>query len=80
MGHKLKKLWRTLRVRHSFLDLWSIFCCKISKVIKIKIIYLKEKIMGEIGNAMVLSMVLIPVGIAFGYFLLKLQGEEKEEA
>ncbi|MFN5963941.1 MAG: PetM family cytochrome b6-f complex subunit 7, partial [Pseudanabaena sp.] len=24
--------------------------------------------------------VLIPVGIAFGYFLLKLQGEEKEEA
>ncbi|MBD2319375.1 MAG: PetM of cytochrome b6f complex subunit 7 [Oscillatoriales cyanobacterium CG2_30_44_21] len=36
--------------------------------------------MGEIGNAMVLSMVLIPVGIAFGYFLLKLQGEEQEEA
>jgi len=36
--------------------------------------------MGEIGNAMVLSMVLIPVGIALGYFLLKLQGEEQEEA
>ncbi|WP_258040755.1 PetM family cytochrome b6-f complex subunit 7 [Pseudanabaena sp. BC1403] len=43
------------------------------------IIY-KEKIMGEMVNAMVLSMVLIPVGIAFGFFLLKLQGEEKEEA
>jgi len=25
-------------------------------------------------------MVLIPVGIAFGFFLLKLQGEEQEEA
>ncbi len=36
--------------------------------------------MGEIGNAMVLSMVLIPVGIALGFLLLKLQGEEKEEA
>jgi cytochrome b6-f complex subunit 7 len=36
--------------------------------------------MGEIGNAMVLSMVLIPIGIAFGYFLLKIQGGEKEEA
>jgi cytochrome b6-f complex subunit 7 len=36
--------------------------------------------MGELVNAMVLSIVLIPVGIAFGYFLLKLQGEEKEEA
>ena len=42
--------------------------------------FAQEKIMGEIGNAMVLSMVLIPVGIAFGYFLLKLQGEEQEEA
>jgi hypothetical protein len=29
---------------------------------------------------MVLCMVLIPVGIAFGFFLLKLQGEEQEEA
>jgi cytochrome b6-f complex subunit 7 len=45
-------------------------------IIKIKL----EKIMGEMVNAMVLSMVLIPVGIAFGFFLLKLQGEEQEEA
>jgi cytochrome b6-f complex subunit 7 len=44
------------------------------------LIFYKEKIMGELVNAMVLSMVLIPVGIAFGYFLLKLQGEEQEEA
>lgn len=36
--------------------------------------------MGEMVNAIVLCMVLIPVGIALGYFLLKLQGEEKEEA
>ncbi|MBD2178237.1 PetM of cytochrome b6f complex subunit 7 [Pseudanabaena sp. FACHB-1998] len=36
--------------------------------------------MGEMVNAMVLCMVLIPVGIAFGLFLLKLQGEETEEA
>ena len=43
-------------------------------------ILFKEKIMGELANAMILSMVLIPVGIAFGYFLLKLQGEEQEEA
>lgn len=56
------------------------FYGKIPKAIQSNIIYLKEKIMGEIGNAMVLSMVLIPVGIAFGYFLLKLQGEEQEEA
>jgi cytochrome b6-f complex subunit 7 len=33
--------------------------------------------MGELMNAMVLSFVLIPVGIGFGYFLLKLQGEEE---
>jgi cytochrome b6-f complex subunit 7 len=39
-----------------------------------------RKIVGELVNAMVLSMVLIPVGIAFGYFLLKLQGGEQEEA
>ena len=36
--------------------------------------------MGEMVNAMVLCMVLIPVGIAFGFLLLKLQGEEQEEA
>jgi cytochrome b6-f complex subunit 7 len=36
--------------------------------------------MGEMVNAMALCMVLIPVGIAFGFFLLKLQGEEQEEA
>jgi cytochrome b6-f complex subunit 7 len=36
--------------------------------------------MGEMVNAMVLCMVLIPVGIAFGFFLLKLQGGEQEEA
>jgi cytochrome b6-f complex subunit 7 len=36
--------------------------------------------MGEMVNAMVLCMVLIPVGIAFGFFLLKLQGDEQEEA
>ncbi len=34
--------------------------------------------MGEMMNAIVLSMVLIPVGIGFGYFLLKLQGGGKE--
>lgn len=34
--------------------------------------------MGELVNSIVLSMVLIPVGIGFGYFLLKLQGEKKE--
>ncbi len=36
--------------------------------------------MGEMVNTMVLCMVLIPVGIAFGLFLLKLQGGEQEEA
>jgi cytochrome b6-f complex subunit 7 len=41
-------------------------------------LFIWRKIMGELVNAMVLSIVLIPVGIAFGYFLLKLQGEEKE--
>ena len=60
--------------------MWAIFYCKISKAILSNIIYFKEKIMGEMVNAMVLCMVLIPVGIGFGYFLLKLQGEEKEEA
>jgi cytochrome b6-f complex subunit 7 len=35
--------------------------------------------MGEMVNAIVLSMVLIPVGIALGYFLLKLQGGQEEE-
>ncbi len=34
--------------------------------------------MGELVNAIVLSMVLIPVGIGFGYFLLKLQGGKEE--
>jgi uncharacterized membrane protein len=34
--------------------------------------------MGELVNSIVLSMVLIPVGIGIGYFLLKLQGGEKE--
>jgi cytochrome b6-f complex subunit 7 len=33
--------------------------------------------MGELVNAFVLSIVLIPVGISFGYFLLKLQGEKE---
>ncbi|MDX1977955.1 MAG: PetM family cytochrome b6-f complex subunit 7 [Pseudanabaenaceae cyanobacterium bins.68] len=31
--------------------------------------------MGELGNAMILAMVLTLVGISFGYLLLKLQGE-----
>jgi cytochrome b6-f complex subunit 7 len=55
-------------------------CCK-SSIIKL-VVYLfiyKEKIMGEMVNAIVLSMVLIPVGIALGYFLLKLQGGQEEE-
>lgn len=36
--------------------------------------------MSEMVNAIVLCMVLIPVGISFGYLLLKLQGGKKEEA
>jgi hypothetical protein len=34
--------------------------------------------MGELYNAMILPMVLTLVGIGFGYFLLKLQGEKEE--
>ncbi len=35
--------------------------------------------MGELVNSIILCMVLIPVGIAFGYFLLKLQGGKQAE-
>ena len=34
--------------------------------------------MSEMTNAIVLCMVLIPVGIGLGYFLLKLQGGATE--
>jgi cytochrome b6-f complex subunit 7 len=33
--------------------------------------------MGEFTNAMVIPVVMVMVGIAFGYFLLKVQGEEE---
>jgi F0F1-type ATP synthase assembly protein I len=39
----------------------------------------RAKIMGEIGNAMLLSSVLVMVGIGIGYLLLRLQGEGQEE-